>query len=404
MAQATGIFKQVAIKREVTYGTVPTATAAQLMRRVTSQIDMSKDVYQSNEIRPDMQIADYRHGVRRVKGSLAGELSPGTYSDVISAMCKRDFAAVTPAAAVSVTIAGSAPTYTVTRAAGSYLTDGFKVGDVIRLTVGTLNAANINKNLWITALTATVATVLVLNASTLVAEGPITGTTITVQGKKTFIPTSGQTDISYAMEHWYNDVSQSEVFTGIKFDKAAINLPPTGMATCTFDVMGQNMTTAATRYFTSPTAITSTGVLAAVNGLLMINGTQQVVVTGVSLSLDPGFSGDPVVGANTVPNLFAGPVAVTGQFTAYFTDAVLRDLFVNETETSLMVCLTTDNTATANAISITLPRIKVGGAAKSDGTGGIVQTFPFQALLNTAGGTGIATENTTLMVQDTAAA
>jgi hypothetical protein len=402
MVQATGIFKQVSLKREVTYGLIPSAAAAQLLRRVTSTTDLSKDVYQSNEIRPDMQIADYRHGVRRIKGTLTGELSPKTYSDPLSAMLKRDFTAGVSAVAASITIAGSAGAWTATRAAGSYLTDGFKVGDVIRLSVGTFNAANINKNLMITALTALVATCIVLNASVLVAEGPITGSTVAVQGKKTWIPPTGQTDISYALEHWFGDISQSEVFSGVKFDKVAINLPPTGMATVAFDTIGQNITTAAVRYFTSPTAITATGVVAAVNGILLVNGVQQAVVTGLQLNIDPVFTGDPVVGQNTVPNQFAGPVMVTGQFTAYFTDNTLRDLFVNETESSLMVALTTDNTAAADVVAFVLPRIKVGGQQKSDSTGGIVQTFPFQALYNSLGGVGVATEQTTILIQDTA--
>lgn len=403
MTQATGIFKLVAIKREVTFGTIPAAASAQLLRRVTSTVDLSKDTYQSNEIRPDMQIADYRHGVRRIKGSISGELSPKTYSDPFSAMLKRDFTAGASVAGVSVTIAGSAGAWTVTRAAGSYLSDGFKIGDVIRLTVGALNAANINKNLFVTGLTATVATCIVLNSTAMVAEGPIVTTTIAVQGKKTWIPLTAQTDISYSMEHWYNDITQSEVFSGIKFDKAAVNLPPTGMATVQFDVLGQNITPSQVRYFTSPTAITTLGVVAAVNGILLVNGTAQTVVTGLSINIDPAFSGDPVVGANVIPNLFAGPVTITGQFTAYFTDQVLRDLFVNETESSLMVALTTDNTATADVITFVMPRIKVGGQQKSDGVGGIVQTFPFQALLNVNGGTGISSEATTISIQDTAA-
>jgi hypothetical protein len=403
MVQATGIFKQVSLKREVTYGLIPSAAAAQLLRRVTSTTDLSKDVYQSNEIRPDMQIADYRHGVRRIKGTLTGELSPKTYSDPLSAMLKRDFTAGVSAVAASITIAGSAGAWTATRAAGSYLTDGFKVGDVVRLSVGTFNAANINKNLMITALTALVATCIVLNASVLVAEGPITGSTVAVQGKKTWIPPTGQTDISYALEHWFGDISQSEVFSGVKFNKVAINLPPTGMATVAFDTIGQNITTAALRYFTSPTAITATGVVAAVNGILLVNGVQQAVVTGLQLNIDPVFTGDPVVGQNTVPNQFAGPVMVTGQFTAYFTDNTLRDLFVNETESSLMVALTTDNTAAADVVAFVLPRIKVGGQQKSDSTGGIVQTFPFQALYNSLGGAGVATEQTSISCQDTAA-
>lgn len=403
MPQASGIFKQVALKREVTYGTVPAAAGAQLMRRVQSTIDLSKDTYQSNEIRTDFQVSDFRHGARRVKGSLQGELSPKTYSDVLSAMLKRDFTAGVSTAGLSITVAGSAPTFTLTRATGSYLTDGFKVGDVVRLTAGSFNVANINKNLLITGLTATVATVMTLNGTVLVAEGPIASATLAVQGKKTYIPTTGHTDISYAIEHWYNDISQSEVFSGVKFDKATIDLPPTGMAKVSFDVLGKDLVSAQARYFTSPTAVPSTGVVAAVNGVLLVNGTVQAVVTGLNIQIDPAVSGDPVVGANTVPYLFPGPVNVTGQFTAYFTDATLRDLFVNETETSLIVTLTTDNTATADVIGFTLPRIKIGGASKNDGNGGLVQTFPFQALINNAGGTGTSSEQTTIVLQDTQA-
>lgn len=403
MPQATGIYKQVAIKRETSFGVAPAAASAQLLRRVQSTIDAKKDTYQSNELRPDFQIADFRHGVRRVKGSLQGELSPKTYSDPLSAMLKRDFTAGTSTTGASITIAGSGPQYTLTRAAGSYLTDGFKVGDVIRLSVGVFNAANAAKNLLIVALTATVATVQTLNGSALVAEGPIASATVAVQGKKTFLPTSGQTDVSYSIEHWFSDVAQSELFSGIKFDKASISLPPTGMATVQFDVLGQNVATAQARYFTSPTAVPSTATLASVNGLLMVNGAVQAVVTGLQLSIDPAFAGDPVVGSNQIPALFAGPVTVTGQFTAYFSDNTLRDLFLNETETSLVVALTTDNTAAADVLVFALPRIKVGDAAKSDGTGAIVQTFPFTALLNLNGGAGVATEQTTLSIQDTAA-
>jgi hypothetical protein len=403
MVTSTGIFKQVAFKRETTFGTAAAASGAQLLRRVQSTIDLGKDTYQSNEIRPDMQIADFRHGVRRIKGTLQGELSPQTYSDILGAMCKRDFAAGASTSGASITIAGTGPSYTVTRAAGSYLTDGFKIGDVIRLSVGTFNAANINKNLMITALTATVATVMVLNSTALVAEGPIASATVSVQGKKTFIPTTGQTDVSYSIEHYYRDTVQSELFTGVKFDKAQFSLPPTGLATVQFDVLGQNMTPAQAQYFTSPTAVTSTGVVAAVNGILLVAGVQQATVTGLQLTLDPVLSGDPVVGSNVIPNLFPGAVMVSGQFTAYFTDNTLRDLFIAESEISLIVALTSDNTASSNLISFTLPRIKLSGAAKNDGSGGVIQTFPFTALLNINGGTGISSEATTLSIQDTAA-
>jgi hypothetical protein len=403
MAAASGVFKKVIIKREVTYGTVPAAGSAQLLRRVKSTFDLNKDTYKSNEIRPDFQVADYRHGVRRVKGTLSGELSPGTYSDEISAILKRDFAAVSAISGLSVTIAGSGPTYTVTRGSGSFITDGVKTGDVIRLSVGVLNAANIAKNLWVTGLTATVATVLVLNGSALVAEGPIASTTVTVTGKKTYIPITGHTDISYSLEHFFSDINQSEVFSGVKFNKAAINLPPTGMATVAFDGTGKDITTATSQYFTSPTALTTTGVVAAVNGLLQLGGVTQATVTGMTIEALAPQTGDPVVGSNTVPTQFPDMTQVSGQLTVQFVDNVARDLFINETESSLMVALTADNTAAADFVAFVMKRIKVGGASKDDGNKSLIQTMPYMALLKTTGGAGTVDDQTTLTVQDSAA-
>lgn len=402
MTNAAGQYKSVAYKVESTFGTAPSAGSAQLLRRVQSTLDLSKDTYESNEIRTDFQTADYRHGVRRVKGGINGELSAGTYKDFMAAALKRAFAAVTAITGATVTIAGSGP-YTVTRSAGSFLTDGVKVGDVIRLSVGTLNALNINKNLMVTALTATVATVITLNGSAMAAEGPITTTTITVVGKKTFTPQTGHTDLSYSIEHFHSDITQSELFTGCKVAKISLGLPPTGMATIGFEFMGKDMTPAQAQYYTSPSAVTTTGNLSAVNGVVRLNDATVAILTGLSLTIDSPFTGDPVVGSNTVPTLFPGKVGVSGQATVYFADETLRDVFVDETEVSLYLAFTADNTAASDFVAFSLPRIKLGGASKNDGQGGLVQTMPFKALFNSSGGTGIATEATTLSVQDSAA-
>jgi hypothetical protein len=337
MTLASGIFKKLAYKVESTYGTVPSASSAQALRRVQATLGLSKDTYTSAEIRTDMQVSDFRHGVRKVSGNINGELSPATYKDFIAAALKRDFAAVSAISSVALTIAGSGPTYTVTHRSGSYLTNGMKIGDIIRLSVGSLNASNISKNLMVTALTATVATVIVPNASSMVAEGPISGCTVTVIGKKTYVPATGHTDKSWAIEAWYSDISQSEVFSGCKVSKVNINLPPSGMATIGLDFMGKDITTAASQYFTSPTAATTTGVLAAVNGVIRLNSVTVAIITGLSVEINSEFTSAPVVGSNTISNAFPGTVQVSGQVVAQFQDETLRDVFINETEVDLFV-------------------------------------------------------------------
>ncbi|ELR02840.1 hypothetical protein GMDG_08853, partial [Pseudogymnoascus destructans 20631-21] len=46
----------------------PAATGGQILRRVSCSLSLSKDTYQSAEIRGDRQVADFRHGVKRVQG------------------------------------------------------------------------------------------------------------------------------------------------------------------------------------------------------------------------------------------------------------------------------------------------------------------------------------------------
>jgi hypothetical protein len=176
------------------------------------------------------------------------------------------------------------------------------------------------------------------------------------------------------------------------------------MATIDVGIMGTGgVTTNTTPYFTAPTALTSTGIMAAVNGALFVQGQQVAICTGLSVKVDGGYSGDPVVGANTMPAIFPGRVSVSGQFTAYFDSGTFRDYFLNETEVGISVVLTADNTATSDFIGITLPRVKLGSATRSDGEKGIIVTCDYTALLNAAGGTGTATEQTTISIQDSAA-
>lgn len=404
MPEAAGVFKQLIYKAETTYGTLAGASGAQRLRRVTSDLDLKKDVYESNEIRSDQQMADYRHGVRRPDGTINGELSPKTYADFFAAALRRDFSAGVSVAGASITIAGSGPTYTLTRSAGSWLTDGVKKGDVGRLTAGVFAAANLNKNLVVASMTATVLTVRTLNGSTLVAEGPIASATFAVTGKKTYAPTSAHTNKSFSIEHLFSDMVQSEVFTGCQPSQIDLNLPPTGIATVAIQLMAKDLgSTGSSAYFTSPTAETTTGVLTAVNGLLLIGGAAQAVLTGLQLTIQSPRTGDPVVGSNTIPTKFPGRVRANAQATAYFADATLRDAFKDETITDVILVLSVDNTAGSDFVAIAMPRCKVGGSSKNDGEGAIVQTIPIQAIFNGAGGSGQDTEQTTIVVQDSAA-
>ena len=405
MPISKSISKNLGIKKETVYGTLAGPTTARLLRRVTSNFNLVKETYASAEVRTDYQDADFRHGVRSAEGTISGEFSAGTYSDLFAAALAKAFVAGVSVAGAGITVAASGSQYTLTRGAGSYLTDGFKIGDVVRITLATgLNADCLNKNLLITALTATVATCSVLNGSTMT---PAAGTTVTVavQGKKTFVPQTGHTSDSFTVEEWYSDIAQSEVFTGCKVNTIGVSIPATGMSTVDFGFMGKDLAqTGVTQYFTSPTALGTSGVMAGVNGVVVFNGTPVAVITDASININRNIANTTVLGSNAIAESIDGKAMVDGSISLYFIDAVAKAAFAAETEVSLIFTLTANNLATSDFVGITLPRCKINSASKSEGDSGITMSCDFKALLATAGGTGTASELSTIVVQDSLAA
>jgi len=404
MAIAAGIETIVGLKKETTFGTIAGAASAQLIRRVDLSLDLSKDTYESAEKVSHAQVADFRHGVKRVGGTLNGELAPLSYKLPMQSIMRKDFVAGVNSTALTNVTAAAGPPGTFTRAGGSFLTDGFKVGDIVRWTGWTTTGTNNNtRNYQITALTALIMTVRGTGDEVVAAKASGDSVTCTVVGKRTHIPATGRTDDSYTVEKWFPDIAQSERYVGCKFSSMTVRLPATGIATISFTIVGQDMQTGTAAYFTAPTAVGTQAVTAAVNGKLRVAGADVATLTSLEFTLDWGVAGEPVVGSNLIPALTYGRGRVSGSFTAFFEDATLRDLFVNETEAAIITNVTTSSAITADFICFNMSRIKVGGAAKADADLGIVQTFPFTALLDTVGGTGVATENTTLSIQDSAA-
>jgi hypothetical protein len=175
------------------------------------------------------------------------------------------------------------------------------------------------------------------------------------------------------------------------------------MTNVDFDFLGKDIVTAGAQYFTAPTAETTTGILAAVNGILVVQGVAVALLTGLSFNLKANMSGEAVVGSNTFADIVEGRIEVDGQFTALFADATVRDYFLNETEVGLYVAMATSPSATADFIAFSLPRVKLGDAARDDGEKALVLTCPFTALRNIAGGAATTSEDTTLAIQDSQA-
>ena len=399
MAIAQGINKVVAIKKQSGLGVPASGASAIALRREQSTTNLKKETYANNEIATHQQSTGKTHGLRSVDTSLNGVLSPGTYSSVIGSILRRDFAAVTALSSQTLTFAGVAGAWTAT---GTGFLAGFlKVGGVFRVTTGSATANN-GRNFLITSVTATVITFIALDGATVTA-GSSTTCVITLTGKRTYVPETGHTKDYYTLEEWYGDLSVSQTYTDIMFGKLDIGLPATGNATLAVTGAGLDRpVSTGVRVFTAPTEST-TNPIAAVNGVLIVNGVKVTNITGLTISIDgKAASMGAVVGANVSPDIQRGAIEVSGSFTALFDAMTLSDLFNAATQIALVAVITDGSAATADFFTITLPSITLDGDSKDDGDKGIVGTYPFTARIcdPAIGGAALAYDRTIISIQD----
>ena len=401
-AYSTGVIQS---NSQPVSATDPAATGGQILRRTSSTLSLTKDTYQSAEVRTDRQIGDYRHGVKRVTGSINGELSPGTYWDFVEAVLRgTETSAVAKTEAEFTSVAADNATSKFTFGGGNPVTEGYRVGMVIRFT-NLSETLNNSKNFLITGFSgANNVEVSVSPAPTTMSAD--TAFNVTSVGKRVFTPASGHVSRKFAIEHYFADLDIYELFTECRVGGMNFNLPATGNSTVEIPMMGRDMETGSggsAPFFTAPADVTGTGILAAVNGLIRVQGVNQGVITGAQVNINLSPESPAVVGQNFVPEIFLGRTQVSGQITAFFEDLTLVNYFRNETEISVLLYLLASSADAADAMTIFVPKVKLGNAqAGIEGEGGVPITMPFQALRYLGSAAGI--DQTTIAVCDTAAA
>lgn len=403
MTVAQGITRSWAYKVQSALGTAASGSGGQLLRRTGIDLSDAKETYSSNEIASHQQSTGATHGIGSSSGTISGEMSCTTYGDFQQWLLRKDWAATSAISSLSLTIAASSPNYTITRGSGDFLTGGIKVGDVIRLTGGSLNANNVGKNLVVTNVTATVLTVNVLNGETLTAEGPIASCTVTVTGKKTWTPTSGHTNKYITFEDWSSDVSRSQLYSDVQVAAMNISAPTTGIITVQYPLVGlRPAVRSGSRVLTSPTAETTTAVHSSAKFAVFINGVRQSAVSTFTLNVNGNVGlGEGVLGSNSRPDTQRGRIAVDGSFTALFEDDTLAGFFDDEAAREVVIVMAEDLTDDADCISISLPAVKFMSANTDDGEKQLVRTYAFTAQRPASAGSGTEHNDAIIQLQDT---
>ena len=395
MADSQGIFKQIRIAKETAWGVKASAAgASSILRRTQGNFNLEKEAYSSNEIRTSQQVVDMRHGTRKVTGNVQGELGSNSYTQLIAAGLRRDFTNGAASAAVSVTVQKAAQTFT--RGAGSWLTDGYFAGSLVR-TSGAANPGN-NGTFVVKRATATVLSVEYFgDINPLVDVATAASITFSSPGKESFVPATGHTDDSFTVEEWMPDVPLSQTTVGNQVNSMSVSVQPNQMVSATFDFMGKDADpTTTTQFFTAATAQGATDLFTGSDGIFVANGIRFTKCTGINIKLDAGIQQEAVIGSNAIGAKSRGKVSVTLDGSVILDGSSFYDFFNAETEVEMIYASRTSDGL--GAVSFYLPNVKIGAFQKDDGEKVIIASFSGTAL--EYNGTAADTRKTTIQFQD----
>ena len=402
----------VAYKVQTALG-VPASGAGATVLRVSggSGGALTKAATESAEVRYDGMRTRGRHGIQKTAGAWTGEGSLGSFSIIAEAVVRDTLSApdltLTSASGVPPLASITTTANTIVAAAGSWITNGLRVGDVIRIT-GETPTTNNNRNLRITALTAlviTVAETLGVNAAADTAFSIIRPGTKLIQ--------SGLAPIKryFTVEEYLIDIDQSQVLNDFVWGSLKFSMAPNGIISLDPGGIGTGQMIAQTMpnspIFTTPTMTTSLP-LAVVDATVRINGQDMIDLTSLDLTMDISPMSPDVFGSGQIkygPDVFTGQMGISINFGALVKDLVFLQDFAAETQYSIQILAVENEAEPKGFVSIFVPNLTLGGVTKSafsNQGGPLTHTIAVPLALVGKDVTGPANDATMIKIQSTA--
>lgn len=224
---------------EASFGKTPPSPSLKAFRRASTTLSLAKEMYSSNEVRSDRQVSDNRHGVTRANGEVNIDLSPKSHRDWYEALLGGYWQtpAAIPIDSVNLTATLSATTdlLEITATSFDFVAAEMFIGAPVTFT-GADAALNGKKFTVVSHDDNKV--VLMPPAGFTLAGSPVSLTTGTFHLKGARL-SMGAIMRSFTLERAHSDIGKFQVFNGMLAASFSAELPPTGVATGSFSLMGR---------------------------------------------------------------------------------------------------------------------------------------------------------------------
>lgn len=339
---------------EVTWGVTPSGNL-QKMRITNESLKAAVASSASQELRSDRQVPDFVRTGKSADGDVAFEFTFGQpFDDMIEAALMSDGtgypAEVGEGADVAnVTFQNGAST--ITRAAGSFITDGYLANQWIRIEDANTPANNGYYKIATGGVAALILTVLQAPTD----DASATSTRIQQGG----MISNGVKERSYSIEKDFDDLSTIfEALTGMEVDQWALSFASDTFVTGSFTFIGKTVTSESSTIGTGYVAANTNSVMNAINNVSgVMEGTTygDYDITGFTMTLQNNLRARLQVGTEGAISIGSGTLNVAGTVQAYFNTVAVMDKLLNDTTSSLALMF---EDAEGNAYLLDFPSTK----------------------------------------------
>jgi hypothetical protein len=331
----------------------------------------------SGERRADLLDTLARMGSRESPGSYNVEMIVGAHDVLLEALFRATWVPVVTItqATAGLTSIATPTTSTIVATAGSWITAGVRVGDLIRLT-GFNTTANNNINLRVKAVSALTITV---HGTPLTIDAANDTTFSLTIGKKLSNPATPVRRTFY-VEQRYADIDYSAIFGGVRAVGMHITGAPDGMALMDLTMLGgvpaQILSGASSPYYAAPT-VPAGRALTFADCVLSFDGSDVVKATAFDLNYQIAASTLKVIGGAGLtgsPDVYDSKATLSGSISVARSDLAYVTKYLAESPLELHVMLTEPESEPKDYIALHVPNFILNAAeAPLGGDGAMIE-------------------------------
>jgi hypothetical protein len=325
---------QLAYLVQAAAGEIDATPAWTVLPFTNAEYSVQAEQLADNSMTGDRNELEPRTGTTNATVSVSGKFRPECLDDIVEAAAQGTWEVKFALTGLTVTVAAGASGFTFTRSAGSWVTDGVEVGDIV--TFGGFAASENNIAVEVTAVSALVLTAANATGCTAVTDD----TDVTLTTGLDYVKV-GSTRRAVAWEVYHSDTDEYVRIIDTEIASFSISLAPNGDVTFQLEAIGGTEQDLGANIGDAVSGATYTETskpfFDSFNGTVSLEGETGIYFSSMNPSINNQSTPLFALGSRHPFAVSHGKMMGDMSLTAYYTDGTIKSKYKDETSLDLKI-------------------------------------------------------------------